>query len=173
MAEGIRPMVILIFSLCFVIVLFLTGSHKYFDKYRSTALFVSTISLLYVLLCRNYMLWNFNQWWFVTSKVSTLLQFVPLFPSTVVLFLRYLPVNRLKILYFLGFVGIYVLMEACLKIRGEIVYLHGWTFGWSVFLNFCVFALAWIHARNWKAGWTVSTCITVFLMVWFRVPLHG
>lgn len=167
-------MVILIFSLCFVIVLFLTGSHKYFDKYRSTALFVSTISLLYVLLCRNYMLWNFNQWWLMTSKVSALLQFVVLFPSTVVLFLRYLPVNTLpKILYFLGFFGIYVLMEVCLKLRGEIVYQHGWSFGWSVSIDICLIALAWTHARNWKAAWTVSACIIVFLLAWFRVPLTG
>lgn len=167
-------MIILICSLCSVTILFVTGSYRYLDKYYSTALFVSTVSLLYVLLCRGYMLWNFNQWWFMTGKVSALVQFSVLFTSTTVLFLRYLPVNKsAKLLYFLGFYGAYVLMELFLKLRGEIVYQHGWSFEWSVFIDFCLFALAWTHARNWKAAWSVSACIIVFLMVWFRVPLSG
>ncbi|QSO50503.1 hypothetical protein JZ785_16395 [Alicyclobacillus curvatus] len=167
-------MVIIIFTLCFTAVFFLTRSYRYLDTYYTTVLYVSSVSLLYQLLCRGYLLWHFRNWFFFTDKLSTLIQFAVLFPSTIVLFLRYLPQsNWMRGLYFSGFFGVYGVMEWFLKRSGEIVYQYGWNFWWSVFIDFCLFALTWIHSKSWKTAILVSTCITVFLMVRFSVPLHG
>lgn len=167
-------MVIIIFTLCFAAVFLLTKSYKFLGKYYSTALYISYISILYQVLCQGHMMWHFRDWLFFTDKLSTLTQFVVLFPCTIVLFMRYLPQRKwTRTLYFLGFVGVYVVMEILLNLRGEIVYQYGWTFWWSVFIDFCIFAIAWIHARSWKTALSISTCIIVSLMVWFRVPLTG
>ncbi|MCF8564905.1 hypothetical protein LLE49_09255 [Alicyclobacillus tolerans] len=167
-------MIILIFTLCFLAAFVLTRSYRFLDKYYPTALYVSLVSLLYQLLCRGHLLWHFRNWHLFTDKLSTLIQFAVLFPCSAVLFLRYLPRRKLaRTLYFLGFFAVYVVMELCLKLSGEIIYQFGWSLGWSVFIDFCFFAFTWMHARNWKVALPISASIIVFLMAWFRVPLHG
>lgn len=167
-------MLIIIFSLCFLAVVVLTRTYRFVDRYYPTLLYVSSASLLYQLLCRGHLLWHFRKWFFFTDKLSILTQFVVLLPCTVLLFLRYLPKGRLtKAAYFLGFFVMYVGIELCLKQSGEIVYAYGWTFWWSVFMDFCLFALSWIHSKSWRMALPISAVVVVFLMVWFRIPLNG
>lgn len=167
-------MVILIFTLLFAAAVFLTRSYRFFDEYYSTALFVSSMSLLFQILCRGHLLWGFRDWGFFTDKLSNLVQFVVLFPATTVLFLSHMPHKKFHAaLYYLGFVAVYVVMEAALNLRHEIIYRYNWNFFWSVFIDFVLFAAAWIHSRRWKLTWPLATGVIVFLMIWFRVPLEG
>lgn len=171
---GDSYVVILIFSSCFALAFFLTKSYKFLDKYYSTVHFVACTSLLYQVICRGHLLWRFRNCAFLTEKLSYLIQFSVLFPCTTVLFLRYLPRKAwAKVFYILGFVGLYVLMEWLLVVRREIIYQYGWRFGWSVFIDFWLFLMAWIHSRSWKVAVPIAVCIILFLMVWFRIPLSG
>ncbi|WP_391563832.1 CBO0543 family protein [Paenibacillus cremeus] len=167
-------MVIIIFTLSFLTVFLLTKSYRYFPIYYSTIQYVSMVAFVYPLICRGYMVWSFPAWGLFTDKANELLQATVLFPSTTVLFFRYLP-HRLwtRALYFLGFVGLYAGMECLLITRKEILYQHGWRFGWSVFIDFCLFALMWIHAKSWKVAYPISLCILIFLVVLFQVPIDG
>lgn len=170
-----RPnvMVIIIFTLCTVAIFIRTKSYSFFDVYYPTVLYVSSIALLYQLLCRGHFMWHFRGWYDFTSKSSELTQVLILFPATIVLYLRYLPQrNWIKVLYLLGFLISYTVLELSLKMAGEIVYRYGWNFYWSVFLDFCLFSMAWLHTKNRHAAWLLSASVTVFLMIWFHVPLQ-
>ena len=167
-------MVILIFTSSFAVAFILTKSYRFLDKYYSTVLYVSCSAALYQAVCRGHLLWLIQDWFFFTSKLSVLTQFAVLFPCTTVLFLRYFPHRKwTRLLYYLGFVGVYILMEWFLSLRNEIAYQYGWTFGWSVFIDFALFAMAWIHSRSWKIALPISACNIAFLMAWFDVPLTG
>lgn len=167
-------MVIIIFTLSFFTVFLITKSYKNCSDHYPTILFVSLVSVIYPLICRGYMVWHFPNSGFFTDKVNLLFQGAILFPSTTVLFLRYLPHKVwTRTLYFLGFFGIYAIMEWLMVLRKEILYEHGWNFGWSMFIDFCLFTLLWIHSRSWKVAMSISLCILIFLVVWFRVPIGG
>lgn len=167
-------MVIIIFTLSFLTVIVITKSYKYCNQYYPTIQYVSLVSIIYPLICRGYMVWHFPNSGFFTDKVNLLFQMAILFPSTTVLFLRYLPHKVwTRTLYFLGFFGIYAVMELLMVLRKEIIYQHGWNFGWSMFIDFCLFSLMWIHARSWKTAISISLCILTFLVVLFRVPIYG
>lgn len=167
-------MVISIYSFGFLVAFIITKSYRYFGRYYSSVHYVACLSILYTLVCRGYPLWSFRPWWIVTDKVSQLIQFAILFPCTTVLFLRYIPRHtRHRILHFLGFSGLYVLLEWLLVNRHEIIYSHGWNFSWSVVIDILLFTLTWIHMKSWKIAVLMSVCIVLFLIMWFRVPLSG
>lgn len=167
-------MVAILFTLCFLVVFLMTKSYQYFSKYYSTILYVSLVALGYPLVCRGYMVWSFNDWGHFTDKANELMQAVILFPSITVLFLRFLP-QRIwtRALYFLGFFSIFAVMELYMIARNEIFYQHGWNYGWSLFIDFCLFALLWIHAKSWNTALILSLCILIFLVIVFRVPVTG
>ncbi|MFC0212673.1 CBO0543 family protein [Paenibacillus chartarius] len=167
-------MVIIIFTLSFLMVFVITKSYKYVDQYYQTVLYVSLVSIIYPLICRGHMVWHFPDIGYFTDKANFLFQAIVLFPSTTVFFLRFLPRKVWsRVVYFLGFVGLYSAMEAFMVMRGEIIYKHGWNFGWSMFVDLCLFGLMWIHARSWRLALFISLCILTFLVLWFRVPMGG
>ncbi|KPV42910.1 hypothetical protein AN477_15295 [Alicyclobacillus ferrooxydans] len=130
------------------------------------------MSVLFQLLCRGHLLWWFQAWGLFTDKLSSLTQFVLMFPFSTVLFLSHIPRKRFHaVLYYLGFVAVYVLMEVFLNLHHEIIYRYNWSFFWSVLIDFCLFAVEWVHAKSWKIAVPISACMIAFLMVWFRVPL--
>jgi len=167
-------MIIIIFTLAIIAAFFLSKSYRSFERYYSTVQYVTLISLVYPLVCRGYMMWRFPNLGIFTDKVNLLFQAALLLPATTVIFLRYLPrAVWSKTLYFLGFVGLYTVMEWLLVARKEIIYAHGWNIGWSIFVDVCMFAVMWIHDRNWKAAVSISGLVLIFLVVWFRVPIEG
>lgn len=167
-------MVTILFTLCFLLVFLLTKSYKYFSTYYPTVQYVTLVAISYPLICRGYMVWSYADWGLFTEKANELTQAAILFPSITVLFLRFLPKKVwTRTLYFLGYLGIFALMEVFLVLRQEIIYRHGWSFGWSMFIDVCLFSLMWIHEKNWKVALSISFCILLFLVIVFRVPVTG
>lgn len=165
-------MVIFVFSLFFLAVFLITRSYKSMERFYSTVLYVSLMSILYALICTNYGLWLFPVWWIFSDQASALFQAVVLFPSTTVLFLRYFPKSKWSVIpYFLFFAALYVIMEWFMLMRGEIRYEHGWNLGWSVVIDVLMFFMMWLHQYSKRVTWWLTSLITVFLVIWFRVPL--
>ncbi|WP_276356279.1 CBO0543 family protein [Cohnella caldifontis] len=167
-------MVILIFSLGALAAFLITKSYKYMDPYYPTVLYVVLVSLLYPVICRGYMVWHYPSWGWFTDKVNGLVQSAVYFPCTTVLFLRYFPRRTgSRIAYLAAFVAAYAIMEGLLLYWKQIIYEHGWNFGWSVFIDVCMFSMIWLHSRSWKAAWAVSLCILILLLALFRVPYYA
>lgn len=130
------------------------------------------MSILYALICSDYGLWEYPVWWIFTNNASVLFQAVILFPSSTVLFLRYLPRNRWFVtLYIFFFVVLYIMMEWFMIKRGEIRYGHGWNLGWSMAVVVFMFVTVLLHESNKKLTWLFSIVIITFLISWFDVPL--
>lgn len=165
-------MVIFIFTMLFLGVFLFTRSYEYLERYYSTVLYVSSMSILYALICTNYGLWLFPIWWIFSDHASALLQTAILFPSTTVLFLRYLPRNKwFKAFYFIFFVVLYVIMEWIMLRHGEIRYEHGWNLGWSTLIDVLMFFMILMHENNKKITWLFTVVIITFFVISFRVPL--
>lgn len=167
-------MVIVLFSVLFLVVLLLTRSYRYVEQYYSTILYISLTSVFYTLICTNYGLWTFPVWWIFTNQAAALLEAVILFPSTTVLFLRYLPRHsRFVMLYILFFVALYVVMEYLMIQRGQIRYAHGWNLGWSTVVNVLMFLFMLLHERSKRLTWILAVVIVAFFIRWFDVPLFA
>lgn len=165
-------MIIIFFTLLSLVFFLFTKSYRYITQYYSTVLYVSFISVLYALICSDYGMWQFANWWIFTDHASALVQAAILFPSTTVIFLRYLPkTKKFFIPYFLLFPALYVGMEWITLGRNGIRYLHGWNFGWSVLIDILMFCMILVHHYHFILAWALSTIIIVFLLSWFHVPL--
>ncbi|QSO50491.1 hypothetical protein JZ785_16330 [Alicyclobacillus curvatus] len=165
-------MTIILFSLLFLTVFFVTRSHRYLERYYDTVLYISLISVVYGLICIDFAMWHFPVWWIFTDHASLLFQAVVLFPSTTVVFLRYFPRSRGLIApYFLLFVIAYVVMEWMMLKLGQIRYAHGWSLGWSTLVVVLMFLMMWLHEKSKKLTWVFTFIVITWLVTWFDVPL--
>lgn len=165
-------MTIIFFSLLFFAAFLLTKSYKYLKRYYPTVLYVSFISIAYTLICTNYGMWTFPVWWIFTDDACALFQATILFPSTTVMFLRYLPTRKwLLFLYFCGFAALYIAMEWIMVQCHEIRYSNGWNFGWSAIIDFLMFIMICLHEYRLFVAWVVTIPIMSFFIIWFHVPL--
>ncbi|WP_284226747.1 CBO0543 family protein [Alicyclobacillus hesperidum] len=168
--EAIR-VVILSFSAIFLVIVFATKTHPCLTQYCKSVLWVTVIALLYNLVCRGYPLWYHPRWWLMTDKFSQLVQIFVLLPCTTLLFLRNMPRRPMaKIIYGLCFLAVYGIYEALLCATHEIIYCHGWSFGWSLLLDACMFFVMWLHNENWRISVGLSGLIMSLFLAWFHVP---
>ncbi|KPV43811.1 CBO0543 family protein [Alicyclobacillus ferrooxydans] len=167
-------MIIVLFSLLFLVVLLLTRSYRCVEQYYSTILYISLMSVFYTLICTNYGLWTFRVWWIFTNQAVALLEAVILFPSTTALFLRYLPRHsRFTMLYFILFVALYIVMEYIMIQLGEIRYTQGWNLGWSTVVDVLMFLFMLLHERSKRLTWILTVVVVAFFIRWFDVPLFA
>ncbi|WP_304458931.1 CBO0543 family protein [Alicyclobacillus sendaiensis] len=164
-------MVVVCFSAAFLAVVLVTRTHAYLTQYCRTVLWIAVIALMYNLVCRGYMMWYHPRWWFVTDKLSQLIQIFVLFPCTTLLFLRYMPssVGR-RLLHFALFLAVYTAFEFVLVMSHEIEYYHGWAFGWSILLDACMLFVMWLHEQNWQLSLGFCGLVTSLFLAWFHVP---
>ena len=167
-------MIIVLFSMLFLVVMLLTRSYRFVERYYSTILYISLMSVFYTLICTNYGLWTFLVWWIFTNHAIAILEAVTLFPSTAVLFLRYLP-QRLPWIaaYTSFFVVLYVVMEWFMVQLGQIRYSHGWNLGWSAIVDVLMILFVWLHERSKSLTWILTVFIVAFFIRWFDVPLFA
>lgn len=169
---GDITVVIVVYSACFLFAFGVTRAYRQFRKHYASVLFVSGISVLYTLICRGYLLWYFPKWFVFGDKAFNLIHALFLFPATTVLFLHYFRGSkRRRFVCFVIFMAIYTIYEILLMKTGGIVYQHGWSFGWSIFIDFTMFVLIPLNCRWPLTALISATGVTVLLLLWFRVPI--
>lgn len=150
------------------------GDWRHWEKYHATILFMIVGDLLYRVLTTNYSLWDYNPAFFPNGTIAQLFIAFTVYPSTVILFLSCMPVQRKhQIRHYLSWVIVYSLCEWLAHSQGLLSYYNGWSLSWSIFFNFIMFAVIWIHHKRPLLAYFLSTIVIVTLMMIFQVPINA
>lgn len=143
-------------------------------KYHSTIMYIILVNLFYLVICRNYLMWNYeNQKDMYEFLIEMLYAFIGL-PISTFLFLYYCPQikNRLKFFFhFLKWEAGYILVEG-IMVRSEFIqYDNGWNFMWSILFVFVMFPVLYIHHKKTSLAYAISVVFICFLLWYFKVPI--
>lgn len=163
---------ILATNLVFLAVLLLTRAIKSWKTYYDTVLFVTCMNLLYNLLCKNYLVWEYHPDLLLNHKTTDLVNSFVMMPAATILYLHFFPSSkRYKFVYYCGWIVLFSVIELIWRIYGRITYHHGWTFVWSVVFYFCMFYVIAIHSAHRVWALLISFLFICFLVLKFRVPI--
>jgi hypothetical protein len=155
------------------------GDWRNWSKYHSTILFFWFGDLLYNLLCKNYLMWEYKETIFGQNllpnhlAVSLLIMFVA-YPATVIIYLGNMPKEKSRIILWLIFwVSLYSLVEYInLRYLNLVSHHHGWSMGWSVLFNLIIFSMLLLHFKHQVAALLISIPIILFFVIFFKVPIY-
>jgi hypothetical protein len=155
------------------------GDWKRWHKYHSTILFFWFGDLLYNLLCKNFLMWEYKETIFGQNllpnhlAVSFLIMFVA-YPATVIIYLGNIPNGKFRVvLWLLFWVILYSLVEYInLRYLNLVSHNHGWSMGWSVLFNLIIFSMLLLHYKHQVAALLISIPIILFFVIFFKVPIY-
>lgn len=149
------------------------GDWKNWNKYYSTILYFIIGDLVYNFLTYNSPLWKYEPS-IMNSTLADLLIAVVVFPSTVLLFLPYLPGKLTKqIIHIAKWVAIYSAIEWIYYSLGFISYHNNWNIGWSILFYFIMFSLLWLHYKRPLWVWPISMALAFLTLYIFGIPFGG
>ncbi|MGF7035053.1 hypothetical protein J2T17_006045 [Paenibacillus mucilaginosus] len=172
MQEGGAAIYFVLIALISLAAVRLSKSHRRWERYQPTVLYMILCSMLYYFLVGGQLLWEYTPVFWVTHWGAELLLSFVVFPCTVLLFLDRLPHGgKLRLArHLLYWALVYMLAEQAAVQLHFIRYHRGWSFAWSVFFVCTMFPVLYLHHRRPLAAYAVSVCLIVFYMVWFRIP---
>ena len=101
---------------------------------------------------------------FVTDSLYTTIAY----PCLVVLFLSNYPEEiRLKILYYLKYIGVATIIEWAAGKMDSIEYFEGWNLWWTILFYFIMFPMLRLHYRNPVRALMLSIFVIGFLLISF------
>jgi len=101
---------------------------------------------------------------FVTDSLYTMIAY----PCLVVLFLSNYPEEiRLKILYYLKYIGVATIIEWAAGKMDSIEYFEGWNLWWTILFYFIMFPMLRLHYRNPVRALMLSIFVIGFLLISF------
>lgn len=143
------------------------------NKYYPTVLYFIIGDLVYNFLTYNLPLWKYEPS-IMNSTLADLLIAVVVFPSTVLLFLPYLPDKiTQQIIYIAKWVAIYSTVEWIYYNLGFISYHNGWNIGWSIVFYFIMFSLLWLHYKRPLWAWPISMALAFLTLYIFGIPFSS
>lgn len=150
------------------------GDWRQWEKYHSTILYMIAADLLYRVLTYQHVLWEYQPAFFPRSTFVQIFIACTVYPSTVILYLSCMPIRLVyQIRHFLSWVAVYSVAEWIAYTLGLLTYHHGWNFYWSVFFNFIMFSMVWLHHKKPLVAYFISAIIAVTLLLTFQVPLSA
>ncbi|WP_251632996.1 CBO0543 family protein [Neobacillus niacini] len=155
------------------------GDWRNWSKYHSTILFFWFGDLLYNLLCKDYLMWEYKETIFGQNllpnhlAVSLLIMFVA-YPATVIIYLGNIPKDTSRIVLWLIFwVTLYSLVEYInLRYLNLVSHHNGWSMGWSVLFNLIIFSMLLLHYKHQVAALLLSIPIILFFVIFFKIPIN-
>jgi hypothetical protein len=155
------------------------GDWRHWHKYHSTILFFWFGDLLYNVLCKNFLMWEYKETIFGQNllpnhlAVSFLIMFVA-YPATVIIYLGNIPNGTFRVVSWLLFwVILYSLVEYInLRYLNLVSHNHGWSMGWSVLFNLIIFSMLLLHYKHQVAALLISIPIILFFVIFFKVPFY-
>ncbi|MFC5447311.1 CBO0543 family protein [Paenibacillus aestuarii] len=163
---------ILTTNLAFLAAQLMSRAMKSWKAYYDTVLFVTCMNLLYNLLCKNYLVWQYHPDLLLNHKTTDLLNSFVLLPAATMLYLHFFPSTKWnKFVYYLGWIALFAVIELIWVTYGRITYQYGWTFVWSIVFYFCMFYVIAIHSAHRIWALLISLLFICLLLIKFKVPL--
>jgi hypothetical protein len=155
-----------------VLVSIFSNSYRAIPKYYKNMAYVSSFNILYYILCRRHLVWEFipsgANW-----NVIRVVYMVIVTPLLTLNFLSKLPQELSKQgLYLIKWVLTASFVEYLAHKNKLILYGHGWSVFWSGFLYLIMFVYSYIFTIYPKKIVLLSLCTTVFFVYKFRVPFR-
>ena len=108
--------------------------------------------------------WELNGF-FINMFVTDTLYTMVAYPCLVVLFLSHYPEEwRIKIVYYLKYIGVAILIEWAAFQTDSIEYFEGWNLWWTVLFYCIMFPLLRLHHKNPIRAFILSVLVIVFLL---------
>ncbi|WP_414813334.1 CBO0543 family protein [Paenibacillus sp. Soil766] len=159
-------------NLCFLFATFISRAFKEWKKYYQTMLFVSFCNLMYNLLCHDHLTWVYHPDFLLTHITTDLINTFVLLPSSTLMYLYFFPSKKIiQIMYYLGWIALFSVIEGWWHLYGRITYDFGWNFVWSIGFYFVMFYVIRIHHTNLVRALLISLISVVFLIIVFKIPI--
>lgn len=147
------------------------GQWRNWKSYYPTILYFIIGNLVYAVISIEYPLWNFESNLLSKTFSNLVINFI-FFPSTIILYLTYMPTKLIKqILYIVLCTVVYTIIESIWYYTGCFSYHNGWNIGWSALFNSIMFPLLWLHYKKPLLVWPISFVVALLLLYFFKVPM--
>ena len=131
---------------------------RYVSKYRLCIFYVSFFNLIYYILCKDFLMWDFKSRIF-KPKVIRALHILIINPLLILLYLSNVPKPFLKKVIY---ISKWVLIST---------FDHGWHLGWSMCIYIKLYIFSLLMIKRPLLTWTFSIISTVYFLYIFKVPL--
>ncbi|OXM87701.1 CBO0543 family protein [Paenibacillus rigui] len=166
-------MVAVVYSVLWIISSFKLVHWRLWYTYYPTALYAAIGNLLYEVICDDYPLWQMEPNGLPNQTMPEILLIVIGMPLSTLVFLSHFPEQRFikQLLYIIGFVLLFLVMEWISVHYGSITYHNGWNLYWSILFDLIMFPLLRIHYRNPLLCLCLSAVFVAFLSITFQLTL--
>ena len=152
------------------------GDWRHWRKYLPSIQFFIGGDMLYNLLCRNHLVWDYPHPpnLFTNHLINNLVYMLLLYPTFTLIYLYRYPYGKSvmkQIVYILAWIVAWLAFELYMITHGLCVYHYGWTYGWSTFFACVMVSMIRLHHTRPLMGYILSVPFTVFLLLWFHVPV--
>lgn len=156
----------------FLIAGFIWGDWRNWKEYYPTILFLIVGDFLYNILLYDKSMWVFHDLVLPNHTLITILAMTFSYSATVLIYLGRFP-NGLKkrILWFLFWSGIFLILEYVNNKLGYITYHNGWNMLWSVIFTAIIFLILPIHHKRPLLAWGLSIVFILYLLTVFDVKI--
>lgn len=167
-----------LYGLTWLAILFIWGDWRNWKRYYSTILFFTLGDFIYLyLLSDAYPMWRYDppaadkEMGLTNTHISFSIMAIK-YPATVLVYLSHFPQGKLmrKVMYYLGWIVLYVVNEIIDLHFGLIDYFNGWSLWWSAVFNAVMFFILKVHLEKPIFAWLLSAIFVVFLWNHFDVP---
>ncbi len=138
-------------------------------------LYVSFFGLLYNILCKNYLMWDFKPTfqYLNNRKIIRTLHIFIINPLLILSYLSTIPDSIWnKILYTGKWIISSTLVEWMgLRIFKVIFFNNGWNLGWSMLIYVKMYFLSYYMTKKPLLTWMLSFVSTIFFLIRFKVPV--
>ncbi|BFT72801.1 CBO0543 family protein [Paenibacillus sp. P36] len=149
------------------------GDWRNWQKYHATMLYFLLGDVFYVLLTKDYPLWQHQPKPPIDSTIGTEICCLVAFAATTLIFLGLYPKGIAKAALWIGlWVVIYSLIEVIYIFTGAIKHFHGWTMLYSVVFNIITFPMLRLHFSRPILTYAISILFAIGLLVIFKVPIQ-
>lgn len=149
-------------------------SWRNLPEYIPSLLYVSFFSLLYNILCKDYLMWDFkSNIKHLSTKVLRSLHIFIINPLLILSYLSTIPDSIWnKILY----TGKWIVSSTLVEWLGQrifkvIFFDNGWHLGWSTLIYVKMYFLSYFMTKKPLLTWMLSFLSTIFFLIRFKVPV--
>lgn len=159
-----------------IVAVILRKDYLKWKHYYPTLQYVAIGNLTYNFLCASHWLWRLKPDinWYNDTLVELGYTFIT-FPATALMFLSHYPNEDRKFRVFVHYVfwiGLYVVFEFILLLKGTIYYKYGWSIGWSILFDIIMFPFIRFHHKNPLLALVFSFPVVLILLWVFDIPIH-
>ena len=145
---------------------------RYVSKYCLCIFYVSFFNLIYYILCKDFLMWDFKSRIF-KPKVIRALHILIINPLLMLLYLSNVPKSFLKKVIY---ISKWVLISTCIEWIGKkkfkmLFFDHGWHLGWSMCIYIKLYIFSLLMIKRPLLTWIFSIISTVYFLYIFKVPL--